>query len=461
MLSCLTKCGAAFIEGPACLGLSANDGRYPAGQVSFNRLRPEQQDRGTLDQAQQQEKGTVCVFYHFYKPDDVVSAVHFSDLCEGLARRGWDVTMMTSNRLCRYKGKVSPTEETLDGVDVKRSWRPGLSQSRNMLRIVNSLWIQVAWMLQFRRMAKPDAIIVGTDPQFSQLMLPLLRWLAPQSKIYFWSFDMYPEAVLAESSNGLVVSIAKLIYRMMPRLYRPVDVMVDIGPCMRSLLRKHNTTADYVTLVPWALSEPDFGIPVNEEVRVKMFGEDAALGVLYSGNMGMAHEYAEFLALARLLRERAPQIVFAFSSRGNRMDEFLAELTPEDTNIRILPFASLEELEDRLNAADIHLLSLKPKWDGIVVPSKFFGSLAAGKPVLYAGSATSCIGQWIRQYELGLLLDAERIEQTADKLIEYSDNPDALGDWKSAAYRTYQEQFSRNRVIDGWDASLLSKTTVS
>jgi glycosyltransferase involved in cell wall biosynthesis len=413
-----------------------------------------------LDQAQQRAKGSVCVFYHFYKPDDVVSAVHFSDLCEGLAMRGWDVTMMTSNRLCRYKGTVTPKEETLEGVKVIRSWRPGLSQASNLLRIVNSLWVQLAWLLRFRRLEKPDAIIVGTDPQFSQLMLPLLRRIAPQSKIFFWSFDMYPEAVMAESSNGLVVGIAKLFYKMMPRLYRPVDVVVDIGPCMRSLLREHNTTAHYETLVPWALSEPDFGIPVNQEVRAKMFGEDAMLGVLYSGNMGMAHEYAEFLALARTLRERAPQIVFAFSSRGNRMDEFLAELTTEDTNIRILPFASLEELEDRLNAADIHLLSLKPTWDGIVVPSKFFGSLAAGKPVLYAGSATSCIGQWIQQYDLGLLLDAERIEQTADKLIEYSNNPAALNDWKSAAYRTYQEQFSREQVIDGWDQSLDDATTV-
>ena len=412
-----------------------------------------------MDQARQKEKGSVCVFYHFYKPDDVVSAVHFSDLCEGLAARGWDVTMMTSNRLCRYKGTVSPKEETLEGVDVIRCWRPGLSQASNVLRMINSLWIQLAWLLRFRRMEKPDAIIVGTDPQFSQLMLPLLRRIAPQTKILFWSFDMYPEAVLAESSNGIVVSIATMFYKMMPRLYRPVDIMVDIGPCMRSLLREHNTTADYETLVPWALSEPDFGIPVNVEVRAKMFGEDARLGVLYSGNMGMAHEYAEFLALARMLRERAPQIVFAFSSRGNRMDEFLAELTPEDTNIKILPFASLEELGDRLNAADIHLLSLKPKWNGIVVPSKFFGSLAAGKPVLYAGSATSCIGQWIQRYELGLLLDSDRIEQTADKLIEYSDNPDSLDDWKSAAYRTYQEQFSRDRVIEGWDQSLRGATS--
>jgi glycosyltransferase involved in cell wall biosynthesis len=198
-------------------------------------------------------------------------------------------------------------------------------------------------------------------------------------------------------------------------------------------------------------------MPVNEAVRASMFGEDVELGVLYSGNMGMAHDYENFLALARLLRDRAPGIVFAFSSTGNRMQAFLDELGPEDTNIRILPFATLEELHDRLNAADIHLLSLRDNWAGIVVPSKFFGSLAAGKPLLYSGSADSCIGRWINRYDLGLLLDKYGIGETADKLIEYSRNPQGLEQWKQSAYQVYHERFSKKIVIDGWD-ELLGET---
>jgi len=400
------------------------------------------------------QKGDICVFYHFYKPDDVVSAVHFADLCEGLAARGWNVTVRTSNRYCRHPGRIDPRREVVNGVNVVRSRRPGFSQSSNVLRMVNSLWIQAAWLWGFWRSPKPDAVIVGTDPQFSQLMLPLLRRIAPRCRILYWSFDTYPEAVLAESPGRVVRGLAEFLYRLMPRLYRPVDVMVDIGPYMRALLQKHGHDARLATLVPWALSEPEFGIPVNRQVRDAMFGQDATLGVLYSGNMGMAHEYEGFLALARMLRTRAPGVIFAFSSRGNRMDEMLAALTDDDTNVRILPFASQEELEDRLNAADIHLLSLKEKWAGIVVPSKFFGSLAAGKPVLYAGSAESCIGQWIRQHDLGLLLTDDNAAEIADRLVAYSENTDELMKWKHSAYRVYHEQFSRKRVIDGWDELL-------
>jgi len=404
-------------------------------------------------------KPDVTVFYHFYKPDDVVSAVHFSDLCEGLVERGWSVTMMTSNRYCRHKGVIPNKKETINGVRVERRWRPGFDQSRNLLRVVNSLTMQCAWLWKMKKLPSPDVIIVGTDPQFSQFMLPMLRRICPKSKIVFWSFDLFPEAIQAESENRLTLALANGIARLMPRCYRPVDVIVDIGSCMRGLLRKYGHSAREITLVPWALSGPDFGIPVSTTVRTAMFGDDVKLGVLYSGNMGMAHEYDKFLALARTLRRRAPGIVFAFSARGNRMAEMLQALTPDDTNIKILPFASQEELEDRLNAADIHLLSLRDKWAGIVVPSKFFGSLAAGKPVLYAGAPSSCIGQWIEKYELGLLLRQDNIEDIAAKLILYSEDPKHLEEWKKNAYQTYHDRFSRKRMLDRWDEMLREEIT--
>lgn len=392
----------------------------------------------------------IYVFYHFYKPDDVVSAVHFADLCEGLERRGWHVTMITSNRYCRSKGSITPKSESIDGVEVVRAWRPPFAQSSNIFRIVNSLWIQFAWIRQYRRMPEPAAVIVGTDPQFSQWMLPRLKKTHPAAKLFFWSFDMYPEAIQAEQMSSFVTSMANRISSWMPRFYRPVDVMVDIGSCMRERLNKHRHAAGMKTIVPWALVEPEADLPVNQSVRQTMFGEDVELGILYSGTLGKAHEYEDFLKLARSLRDVAPRIVFAFSSHGNRIAEMQAQLTPEDTNIRFLPFASQEELEDRLNAADIHLLSLKSNWAGIVVPSKFFGSLAVGKPVLYAGAEDSCIARWIEEHNLGLFLDSENSEEVAQKLIDYSRDPDLLIQWQQSTHRTYHAKFSRERMLESW-----------
>ena len=142
---------------------------------------------------------------------------------------------------------------------------------------------------------------------------------------------------------------------------------------------------------------------------VRLFG-DASLALLYSGNMGKAHDFMPFLHLARVLNRINPKIVFCFACRGNRLDELKAAITSRDTNVRLAPFAEESELEKRLNAADIHLLSLRPEWQGIVMPSKFFGSLAVGKPVIYAGPEFSSIAGWVREFDVGFVLTEENFK---------------------------------------------------
>src|SRR5207249_1632249 len=100
--------------------------------------------------------------------------------------------------------------------------------------------------------------------------------------------------------------------------YRCCDLIADLGGCMRERLRQYRPTARAVTLVPWALSEPDRPVAADPATRRELFG-GASLGLLYSGNFGRAHSYQEFLDLARRLRGADARVCFAV--RGNRADE--------------------------------------------------------------------------------------------------------------------------------------------
>src|SRR5690242_15675115 len=64
------------------------------------------------------------IFYHYFHPDDVVSATHLSELAEGLARRGWQVTAMPCNRGCRDDKQKYKRREVWNGVSIRRVWRP-------------------------------------------------------------------------------------------------------------------------------------------------------------------------------------------------------------------------------------------------------------------------------------------------------------------------------------------------
>jgi glycosyltransferase involved in cell wall biosynthesis len=198
------------------------------------------------------------------------------------------------------------------------------------------------------------------------------------------------------------------------------------------------------------LSEPDRTVPPDPSARRELFGT-ASLGLLYSGNFGRAHSYEEFLSLARHLRGAA---AVCFAVRGNRADEFRAAVGPDDTNVTFAGFAPESELEKRLAAADVHLVSLRPEWTGVVVPSKFFGSLAARRPVVFAGSPDSALAGWVREFGIGWVLTADNVAEVANDLRELSHAPARLADLQNRCHTVYHEHFSWQAVTADWDTDL-------
>ena len=240
---------------------------------------------------------------------------------------------------------------------------------------------------------------------------------------------------------------------LMKRGYAAYDALVDIGPRMQERLGAYDSGAAQRTLVPWALAEPPRAAAADPRVRAGLFPR-AKLALLYSGTMGRAHDHRAFLDLARACRARSgDDVTVCFSSRGNRQDELRAAVTPADSNVLFSPFADEVALESRLAAADLHLVSLQPEWAGVVVPSKFFGSLAVGRPLLYAGPADSEIARWIAEYDVGLTL-GDDVTPVVDRLHTLLARPDALARWQANAFSVYHREFSKQVINDRWDETL-------
>jgi glycosyltransferase involved in cell wall biosynthesis len=304
-------------------------------------------------------------------------------------------------------------------------------------------------MLAKRR--RREAMIVGTDPILSVLVALPWRLLRRRSRIAHWCFDLYPDAAIAEGMVRRDALPVRVLRRLMSAAYRRCDLLVDLGPCMARRLKDYAPMVQPCTLTPWALVEPATPPPPDPAVRGELFG-DAPLGLLYSGTFGRAHTYEEFLALARRLRKDG--VGFCFGGRGNRADELRQAIVPEDANVRLAGFAPESELEKRLTACDLHLVSLRPEWTGTVVPSKFFGALAAGRGVVFAGSPDSAIARWIEEYQVGWLLTAETVGAVAAELRALAADPGRLEPLRCRCHRVYHEQFSKRRMLDRWDAAL-------
>ena len=392
-----------------------------------------------------------AVLYHYQYPDDVVSARLFDGLSERLAARGWEMTALPCNRESGNESRCYRLSETWQGVTFRRVWRPPLKQASTFGRLCNAAWMISAWSLTSLKYP-PDVLIIGTDPILSVLVARVWRHVHPRVVIAHWCYDLYPEAAIADGLLRQDSALVKFLRKLLRPAYRSCDLVVDIGSCMRERISAYDHQAKEATLVPWALYEPPTIPPVDENVRLSLF-RDSKLGLMYSGNFGRAHSYQEFLELARSLRGES--IHFSFGIRGNAAQQLKEAITPQDTNISLAGFAPESELQQRLVAPDIHMVSLKPEWTGTVVPSKFFGSLAVGRPVLFAGSKDSSIARWINEFKVGWVIsDRSDLEQVAQDLKELSKQPEQLRDMQERCHRVYWENFSMNATIDRWDELL-------
>lgn len=398
------------------------------------------------------------MLYQFFPPDDVVSAILFGDLAADLSRRGWDVEAHPCNRSHNGKSERFSSREIRNGVDVRRIWRPNFSQASSLGRVLNAVWMLAAWSL-FGCMPwiKADVLVVGTDPILGVLSTIAWKICKPRTRIVYWCFDLYPDAAVA---GGLVSSggvLDRMLRRLAGRAYRCCDWLVDVGPCMRDRLRTYGSSASTQTIVPWALSEPAAAVPTHVEQRARLFG-DTPLALLYSGNLGRAHSFDEVLELARYLRKERGTVAFATSPASQ--GDLRAALNPNDGNVVLAEPVPLEMLADRLSAADVHIVTLRQEWTGTVVPSKFFGALAIGRPVLFCGSSNSSLARWIRKHRVGWVLEPGHAAEIAGELLRLAKDHQELMSLFTHCHAVYREHFSRRTALDQWH-TLLEQATAA
>lgn len=401
-----------------------------------------------------QAKPSIAILYHFFPPDDTISAVLFGDVASGLASRGWHVSAHPSTRSSQDDEVCFSSSEAWRGVSIRRLWRPGLRQASDGGRFLNAAWMIFRWsLLALTRRPHPDVLLVGTDPILSLSVARAWKIFSPGTKVVHWCHDIYPEAAIADGLLPRGHLLTRFFTALMGSAYRKCSLIVDLGPCMRALLSKYPSRAKRETIVPWAFDEPAAPLSKAASERLAVFG-DARLALLYSGSFGRAHSYKEILDLAAALQPRGATLVF--SVRGKRQEELKKAVEQRNAGIGFVPFASFDKLRDRLACADIHVVTLRSDWTGMVVPSKFFGALAAGRPVLFAGSTHSSLALWIQEFQVGWVLTGENLHQVTEQLLSYMNSPEQMATMQRRCFRVYRERFARDEQINRFDRLLKS-----
>jgi hypothetical protein len=205
------------------------------------------------------------------------------------------------------------------------------------------------------------------------------------------------------------------------------------------------------TIPPWALVELAQPAAIDAGERHALFG-DARLGLLYSGVFGRAHTSEGLSELARALADRGGRMVFSVG--GNAAEELRKSMEESGVPVNFAPMVPGDRLAARLSAADVQIVTLREGWTGTVIPSKFFGALAIGRPVLFVGSTESAIAKWITELGVGWVLRPDAMETVVKELMFLAEHADAKAELFRRCHAVYMEKFSRGQALDRWDVCL-------
>jgi hypothetical protein len=304
------------------------------------------------------------------------------DVAAELRHSGHEVFVLTTR--AKYAGGAVVAAPAAAGsihIRAVRQWN-GLPRLFNWLWF----WLNAMFSVPFMRW---ERCVLLTDPPFLSLAAVLARFVhGAARRSYLWTMDLYPEALAASGR----IPEGRMVYRLLRKLanlsLRAVDGVISLGPTQRRRLASYSAwraTERFVLVVPPWDHRPLERVPRQSNIVVKRFGWDDRKVALYAGNLGEGHTYEEFAAAARELAAHGRRDwVFAFFVRGSGVAP-LRTATQGLPNVLIADYLAEADTAALLWSATVHLISMQPGWEGVIVPSKLYGVLKTQAPVLFVG----------------------------------------------------------------------------
>jgi glycosyltransferase involved in cell wall biosynthesis len=295
-----------------------------------------------------------------------------------------------------------------------------------------------------------DIVVAKTDPPLISIVAALAARLKG-ARLVNWLQDIFPEVASQLGANPLPVALDEALRSLRDASLRRAAANVVLGSRMLEYISARGVPASKCRVIEnWA--DDDVVRPKasgDSDLRIRLGLTDKFV-IGYSGNLGRAHEFETVIAAAESLRSDG-RIAFLFIGGGAKMEELKASVAMRHlTNFHFLPYQPRGELEDSLAAADVHLISLVPSLEGLIVPSKFYGILAAGRPVVFIGDEDGELARIITNAQCGRVVAVGHSDDLVRAVDELLSEPKLLRIMGTAARELLCSRFSAQHAIIRW-----------
>lgn len=393
----------------------------------------------------------VVFINRFYAPDHSATSQMLTDLATALAAGGMEVHVIASRLRYDDPKALSPKQEMLDGVRVHRVATSAFGRAALAGRAMDYLsFYMSASTALVGALRRGDVVVAMTDPPL--VSIPA-RWVARLrgARLVNWLQDVFPE-VASELGVALVRGVAgRSLTWFRDGSLRNASANVVLGRLMRDRVRGRGVASGNIAVIHnWADGSAVRTVNADDNRLRAEWSLEGKFVVGYSGNMGRAHEFQTILdAAAELAGD--PDIVFLFIGGGAQMS-MIADAAAQRglSNLLFKPYQPRDRLTLSLGAADTHLASLQPSLEGLIVPSKFYGIAAAGRPTIFIGDPDGEIGSVLREDDCGQCVAPGDIRGLVKAIRRLRDDRELRERQGCNARRLFDEKFDKAIAIAKW-----------
>lgn len=372
-----------------------------------------------------------------------------TDLAESLVDSGLTVTAIAARGVYNGGDSLPPSAE-YRGVKILRAWASSFGKSSTLARLCDylSFYLGAAWKLL--TVPRHDIVMALTTPPLISLLALLVCRLRGMKLIALIQ-DIYPDVAIALGTLKAGSLISRVLDSLNRLVLRKADRIIVLGECMRERVAAKvggQARARIDVIHNWAdgnALEPLRQPADNPLAASSRLG--AEFVVQFSGNLGRVNDFATVLDAAERLLER-PEVLFQFIGDGAKAGEVKAISRQRSLkNIHFLPYQPRELLRLTLATGDAHLVTLAPGLSGLSVPSKTYGILAVGRPILFVGDQSSDIARLVQENHCGAVIssgDGEGLARVIARCVDDRPGVKAMGE---AARQLFERSFDRPQAV--------------
>ena len=383
----------------------------------------------------------VLLLNEYYPPDTSATAKMAALVAETLAKRH-KVTVVAG------RPSYDPEEfypfaflrrDVRNDVVVERVGSTAYPRHRMRRRVANYL-SYLALAIPRALAIRPDVVLAMTDPPIAGIAGAWIARLSGRPFVYNIR-DLYPDMAI----GGDIVRPSRWVERWekMHRnaLLRAARVIV-LGDDMRARILAKGVPPERVVVVRDGTSFPST-MPAQDDPIVQEIRCGFSFVAVHAGNLGFYGAWDTLLKAAEILRNENTGLVF-IGEGANRAAMQTGALNC--ANVRLLPFRPADQVPHVMMAGDLHIVTVRRGLEGVVVPSKLYGILAAGRPVLAVADAKSDAARIVIESGSGTVADPDDPAAVAAAIRELRDNAPRLAEMGRRARETAKKYARVNEL---------------